>query len=112
MICAVLVAGQDISRIPRAAVPYLRRNLGLTFQDQKLLDDRSALDNVMLPLVCTGARLAEARSRARAALAETVREVAHRNAGADTSVREHPAVRRAVAALLRHGVDVARSEVR
>ncbi len=64
----VLVAGNDITRLPLNAAPFLRRNLGLTFQDQKLLFDRSALDNVMLPLVYTGSSLADAQSRARAAL--------------------------------------------
>lgn len=65
---SVLVAGNDITRLPLNAAPFLRRNLGLTFQDQKLLFDRSALDNVMLPLVYTGSTLADAQSRARAAL--------------------------------------------
>lgn len=65
---SVLVAGHDITRLLPAGVPFLRRNLGLTFQDLKLLADRSALENVMLPLVYTGARRTEAQSRARAAL--------------------------------------------
>jgi cell division transport system ATP-binding protein len=64
----VLVAGNDITRLPLNAAPFLRRNLGLTFQDQKLLFDRSALDNVMLPLIYTGSTFADAQSRARAAL--------------------------------------------
>jgi cell division transport system ATP-binding protein len=37
------------------AVPFLRRNLGLIFQQQRLLTDRSVLANVMLPLLVTGA---------------------------------------------------------
>jgi len=65
---SVFVAGNDITRLPLNAAPFLRRNLGLTFQDQKLLFDRSALDNVMLPLIYTGSTLADAQSRARAAL--------------------------------------------
>ena len=47
---SVLVAGQNVGAIKRRAIPYLRRNLGLVFQDQKLLYDRSVYDNVMLPL--------------------------------------------------------------
>jgi cell division transport system ATP-binding protein len=47
---AVLVNGQNVGTIKRSALPYLRRNLGLVFQDQKLLYDRSVYDNVMLPL--------------------------------------------------------------
>jgi cell division transport system ATP-binding protein len=64
----LVVAGQDITRLRAAAVPWLRRSLGLTFQDQKLLEHRTALDNVCLPLTFTGVALKEARSRARAAL--------------------------------------------
>lgn len=64
----VLVAGQNVSAMRRAAIPFLRRNLGLVFQDQKLLYDRSAFDNVMLPLVVTGHIWRDAARRARAAL--------------------------------------------
>jgi len=64
----VLVNGQNLGSMRRAAVPYLRRNLGLIFQDQKLLYDRSVFDNVMLPLTFTGHAHKEAARRARAAL--------------------------------------------
>jgi cell division transport system ATP-binding protein len=65
---SVLVNGQNVSALRRRAVPFLRRNLGLVLQDQKLLYDRSVFDNVMLPLVVTGQPLREAARRARAAL--------------------------------------------
>src|SRR5438552_2956649 len=42
----VLVNGQNISKMPRAAIPYLRRNFGLVFQDHKLLYDRTVFENV------------------------------------------------------------------
>lgn len=64
----VLVNGQNIGRMRRQAIPYLRRNLGLIFQDQKLLYDRSVFDNVMLPLAFTGHAHKDAARRARAAL--------------------------------------------
>jgi cell division transport system ATP-binding protein len=64
----VLVNGQDVGRIKPAGLPFLRRNLGLIFQQQRLLTDRSVLDNVMLPLLVTGAPRAAAEQRARAAL--------------------------------------------
>lgn len=64
----VLVGGQNLSAMKSAAIPYLRRNLGLVFQDQKLLYDRSAFQNVMLPLLVTGQSPREAAKRARAAL--------------------------------------------
>jgi len=64
----VLVNGQNIGALKRAAVPYLRRNLGLVFQDQKLLFDRNVFDNAMLPLAIAGFPPREAAKRVRAAL--------------------------------------------
>jgi cell division transport system ATP-binding protein len=64
----VIVNGQDVGRIRKAGIPFLRRNLGLIFQNQRLLNDRHLLANVMLPLVVTGAHRAQAEQRARAAL--------------------------------------------
>ena len=65
---SVIVNGQNIGALKRSAVPYLRRNLGLVFQDQKLLYDRTVYDNVMLPLSFSGQPPREAARRARAAL--------------------------------------------
>jgi len=64
----VIVNGHDISKIKRSAVPFLRRNLGLIFQQQRLLNDRDILANVMLSLLVTGAAPSQAEQRARAAL--------------------------------------------
>jgi cell division transport system ATP-binding protein len=64
----VLVNGQNVSAMRPAAIPFLRRNLGLIFQGQKLLYDRSVFDNVMLPLIVTGHPYREAVRRTRAAL--------------------------------------------
>jgi cell division transport system ATP-binding protein len=64
----VLVNGQNVGALKRSAVPYLRRRLGLVFQDQKLLYDRSVHENVMLPLAFSGQAPAEAARRVRAAL--------------------------------------------
>jgi len=65
---SIVVNGQNIAAMRRSAIPYLRRNLGLIFQDQKLLFDRSVLDNVLLPLSIVGSPTREAHRRARAAL--------------------------------------------
>lgn len=65
---SVIVNGQNVGALKRSAVPYLRRNLGLVFQDQKLLYDRTVYDNVMLPLSFSGHPPREAARRARAAL--------------------------------------------
>lgn len=64
----VVVNGQNVGALGRRAVPFLRRNLGLVFQDQKLLHDRSVIDNVMLPLLVCGNAPGDAARRARAAL--------------------------------------------
>ncbi|MDR1889799.1 MAG: ATP-binding cassette domain-containing protein [Zoogloeaceae bacterium] len=65
---SLVVNGQNLVALRHAALPFLRRNLGLIFQDQKLLFDRSALDNVRLPLEIIGLPPREAVRRARAAL--------------------------------------------
>ena len=65
---SVVVNGQNVSALKRSAIPYLRRNIGLVFQDQKLLYDRSVYDNVMLPLAFSSHAPKEAARRARAAL--------------------------------------------
>lgn len=65
---SVLINGQNIRSIKREAIPQLRRNIGLIFQDHKLLFDRNAFDNVMLPLQIGGFDHREAAKRARAAL--------------------------------------------
>jgi cell division transport system ATP-binding protein len=64
----VLVGGQNVGALKRPAIPYLRRNVGLVFQDQKLLYDRTVFDNVMLPLAFSSHSPREAARRARAAL--------------------------------------------
>ncbi len=65
---SIIVNGQNVGALRARAVPYLRRNFGLIFQDQKLLFDRTAFDNVMLPLAITGFERREAARRVRAAL--------------------------------------------
>ena len=65
---AVLVGGQNVGGLSRGALPFLRRRIGMVFQDQKLLFDRSAFDNVMLPLSIAGFPGREAAQRVRAAL--------------------------------------------
>jgi cell division transport system ATP-binding protein len=62
------VNGQDIGRLRPAGIASLRQNLGLVLQQQGLLEDRTILENVMLPLVVTGTAKAEAEARANAAL--------------------------------------------
>lgn len=65
---SLVVNGQNLASLREGAIPYLRRHFGLVFQDQKLLFDRSVLDNVLLPLQIVGHPVREATRRARAAL--------------------------------------------
>lgn len=64
----VSVNGQNVGRLSRHAVPYLRRNIGLVFQDHKLLFDRNVIENVVLPLDIAGVDRRESLKRARAAI--------------------------------------------
>ena len=65
---SVIVNGQNVGALRPTAIPFLRRNLGLVFQDQKLLYDRSVVENLMLPLSFSSLAPREASRRARAAL--------------------------------------------
>jgi len=65
---SVVVNGQNVGALRPPAIPYLRRNFGLVFQDHKLLFDRSVFHNVILPLDILGYEHREAARRARAAL--------------------------------------------
>jgi cell division transport system ATP-binding protein len=64
----LLVSGQDMRKLSRATLPFLRRKLGLILQKHELLQDRSVLQNVMLPLLVSGSTTKEAEQRARVAL--------------------------------------------
>ena len=64
----VIVEGRNIGRLAPRQVPEHRRKIGVVFQDNKLLDDRPAFDNVALPLVIAGFNKREIARRTRAAL--------------------------------------------
>ncbi|GAA0382823.1 cell division ATP-binding protein FtsE [Brevundimonas terrae] len=48
--------GQDVTQIPRSAIPAMRQRMGVVFQEFRLLDHLSAFDNVALPLRLNGER--------------------------------------------------------
>ncbi|HUL14046.1 MAG TPA: cell division ATP-binding protein FtsE [Methylococcaceae bacterium] len=64
----IMLDGQNLSRLPDRDIPYVRRKLGLIFQDFRLLHDRTVFDNVALPLIIAGFGQAEIGRRVRAAL--------------------------------------------
>ena len=65
---SIQVNGQKLEQLSARARPYLRRSVGVILQDTHLLYDRSAIENVLLPLTVTGLATEVARARARAAL--------------------------------------------
>ena len=65
---SVFVNQQNVGKMRRTGIPYLRRNIGLIFQDHKLLFDRNIIQNVLLPLEIAGFSRHDAAARARAAL--------------------------------------------
>lgn len=65
---SIIVNGQNVGALKDGAVPFLRRNLGLVFQDQKILFDRTVFANVLLPLQISGFSSKAATGRVRAAL--------------------------------------------
>lgn len=64
----IYALGQPVSRFPAGSVPAYRRQLGLVFQDHRLLFDRSVYENVALPLVVAGVAHRDIGKRVRAAL--------------------------------------------
>ena len=64
----VLVNGRNTAAIGRRSIPQFRRQVGVVFQDHKLLHDRPISDNVALPLIIAGVPRREIDKRVRAAL--------------------------------------------
>ncbi len=60
--------GENLSRTRKRKIPFVRRKIGVIFQDHRLLFDRTVFDNVALPLVIAGYRHQDTRRRVRAAL--------------------------------------------
>jgi len=59
----IRVAGHDLARIPRKRIPFYRRNLGVVFQDFKLLPNRTVYENVAYALQVTGGSRREIRDK-------------------------------------------------
>ncbi len=64
----VIVDKQNTRRVKRRKIPAYRRQIGMVFQDHKLLYDRPVFDNVALPLIIAGVSHRDAGRRVRAAL--------------------------------------------
>ncbi len=64
----VVVKGQNLNKLGRRKIPFHRRNIGVIFQDHRLLFDRTVFDNVALPLIIAGYSHQDIGRRVRAAL--------------------------------------------
>ena len=64
----ILFDGHNISRLKNREVPFLRRQIGMIFQDHHLLLDRTVYDYVAMPLIIAGASPEDIRRRVSAAL--------------------------------------------
>jgi len=78
---SIAVAGRDLSDITRKKIPYYRRNLGVVFQDFKLLPNRTVYDNVAYALQVIGG----SRTDIRAKVPEILRLV-----GLSTKIHNYP----------------------
>lgn len=66
----VKVAGYDSATVKNREIPFLRRRIGVVFQDFKLLEDRNVYDNVAFALYVTNAKRGEVKKKVLHALAD------------------------------------------
>ncbi|NDY97025.1 cell division ATP-binding protein FtsE [Wenzhouxiangella limi] len=64
----VLFEGRNVGKLARRQIPYLRRRIGVIFQDHRMLSDKRVFDNVALPLMIAGVSFGDIKRRVRAAL--------------------------------------------
>jgi cell division transport system ATP-binding protein len=64
----LLLFGKNVAKIRRAAIPFVRRNIGVVFQDFKLLAQRTVAENVALPLEVRGLPEKEIRKKVKGLL--------------------------------------------
>lgn len=64
----IIIDGKHLNKIHNFQIPYLRRQMGLIFQNPHLLNDRKVFDNVALPLIIAGYPHQDIKRRVRAAL--------------------------------------------
>ena len=60
---SILIDGQDITRIPKRKIPILRRNMGVVFQDFRLLPNKTVYENVAFAMEITGQKSKDIRRK-------------------------------------------------
>jgi cell division transport system ATP-binding protein len=96
----VLFCGRDLARLRRESIPFLRRNIGVVFQDFRLLQDRPVFENIAIALEVLGRPGREIRARVlyvldRVGLADKAAETVRSLSGGE---QQRVAVARAVVA--------------
>lgn len=64
----VIVNGKDLTKMKRRQVPYLRRTMGIVFQDFRLIDKMTVFENVAFAMRVIGAKQSEIKKRVMAVL--------------------------------------------
>lgn len=67
---SVIVSEWDIAKLPKDKIPQLRKKIGVVFQDLKLINDKTVLENVLLPLEIDNKDISQATKRALEVLEE------------------------------------------
>jgi cell division transport system ATP-binding protein len=104
---SIEVHGRNLARVRRREVPRLRRDIGMVFQDHRLLMDRSVADNVALPLVIAGVPREERGKRVRNALEKVGLDGRGKDAPAGLSTGEQQRVGIARAIVVRPALVIA-----
>ncbi|TAM98628.1 MAG: cell division ATP-binding protein FtsE [Rhodanobacteraceae bacterium] len=97
---AIEVHGRNLARVRHREIPRLRRDIGMVFQDHRLLLERSVADNVALPLVIAGIPREERDKRVRGALEKVGLDGRGKNAptGLSTGEQQRVGIARAIIA--------------
>lgn len=66
----VIIGDWDLTKLPHKKVAHLRKNIGIVFQDLKLLMDRTIFENIMLPLEVAGMKYEEAKKKVEDVMAQ------------------------------------------
>ena len=64
----IFINQRNLYKLPKRHIPAYRRDIGMIFQDPKLISQRTVFENVAIPLLLSGYRMQDIKRRVRAAL--------------------------------------------